>query len=268
METGAIDGPRPLAARGPRFFLATPHRAAAPRLLAGEAQHALRVLRLGPGDPLLGLDGEGGLWPLRIARAERDELELAPAGEPERDPAPGEPGAPLPWIELAVSWPRKGRAEEMLSALVQLGAAAITPLDARWRGNAPAPRAPDERWLRIAREACKQCERTWLPELSEAKAPSRLLEERAGAAIAVLDARQGMSFDTWARSIVPGHTAGIGTRERPILLAVGPEGGFTPEERELFLLRGATFVSLAPHVLRVETAAVAALAVAVCILKA
>ena len=180
---------------------------------------------------------------------------------PDNGWAPGEPGAPLPWIELAVSWPRKGRAEEMLSALVQLGAAAITPLDARWRGNAPAPRVPDERWLRIGREACKQCERTWLPEISEAKAPGRLLEERGGAAIAVLDARQGMSFDTWARSIVPGHAGGIGTRERPILLAVGPEGGFTPKEAAAIRVApNSKAISLGPRILRAETAALAAIA--------
>jgi len=249
----------------PRFFLAeAPSEARPGRLLPEDAEHARRTLRLGPGARIVGLDGAGGRWPLVVRGVERDEVTVALGGEPEREPAAGEPGSPLPWIELAVAWPRKARAEGMIGPLTQLGAAAITPLDARWRGEGPAPHRADERWLRLAREACKQSGRAWLPVLGGAATPAELLEERTASPIAVLDPHRGMAFDTWVRSLVPVCGAGPGTRERPIVLAVGPEGGFAPEELELFHLRGATSVRLAPHVLRVEVAAIAALAVAVC----
>ena len=56
--------------------------------------------------------------------------------------------------------------------------------------------------------------------------------------------------------------AGLGSEARPVVLVVGPEGGFTAEERDAFLREGATAARVAPHVLRIETAAEAALAVA------
>jgi 16S rRNA (uracil1498-N3)-methyltransferase len=51
------------------------------------------------------------------------------------------------------------------------------------------------------------------------------------------------------------------TREHPLLIAVGPEGGFEPDEERALDASGARAASLAPHILRIETAAIAALAV-------
>ena len=278
----------------PRFFLAQapgppPVRSgaaeAAPRgggaraaLLPEEALHARRVLRLAPGDRALGLDGEGHAWPLVVAAAgARGELVLEVAGEPRTTAAYGEPGAVLPWIELAVAWPRRARAEEMIGRLVQLGAAAITPLQARFTSAEPCPVEAPERWHKLAREACKQSRRAWLPRFHPASTPAGLAGRLAGpdpagseaghAALAVLEPAGGMALDTWVRSLVPGR-GGIGSRARPIVLAVGPEGGFHPLELDALLRAGATPVRLGPHVLRVETAAEAALAVAACILAA
>ncbi len=245
----------------PTFFLDGPPGEDPPRLAEGEAEHALRVLRLGHGDEILGLDGEGRRWRLRIVAKGKRDLGLEIVGAPACHPAPGDPGAPLPWIEIAVAWPRKSRAEGMISRLVQLGAARITPLLARHGGPAEAPEETPERWLRIAREACKQCGRTWLPRWSRRTSPEELARERKGAAIALLDPGAGMSLDTWLRSLHPAPL-GVGTRVHPIVLVVGPEGGFSPEEVEAFLERDATTVQVAPHVLRIETAAEAALAVA------
>ena len=122
----------------------------------------------------------------------------------------------------------------------------------------------------MLRESCKQCRRSWLPELGEPVTPLELVLARPGAPVALLDPQRGMGLDTWARSLelgpgVPGVTRdggdGPGTRTRPVLLAVGPEGGFDPAEREAFHRKGATSVRVAPHVLRIETAAEAAMAV-------
>ncbi|MEM7306038.1 MAG: 16S rRNA (uracil(1498)-N(3))-methyltransferase [Planctomycetota bacterium] len=262
----------------PRFFLQGHPEPGPPRLAEGEAVHATRVLRLRPGDPCVGLDGRGHAWPMRVAAVGRRDLGLELTGAPEHEPEPGTPGAPLPWIEVAVAWPRRPRAEEMLRRLTQLGVARITPLVARRSGPQSGPRSdagdgkrggegsstppePGEaRWLKLLQDACKQSRRAWLPDLGEARSPLELLLARPGAAVALLDPERGMSLDTWARSLAP--DAGCGTREHPIVLAVGPEGGFDAEERDAFHRKGATSVRLAPHVLRIETAAEAAMAVA------
>jgi 16S rRNA (uracil1498-N3)-methyltransferase len=240
------------------FFLAATEEQGGPELYPEDAAHARRVLRLKPGDELTGLDGCGGRWPLRVASIEGGQLAVESAGAGTRDPAPGASGAPLPWIEVAVAVPKEKRAESMLDRLVQLGAAALTPLSAE-RAQAhqrELSAGRRRRFERIAREACKQCGRTWLPEIHAATTPEELLAARPEAALVLLDPRSGRSLLEWARELGPE----TGTRARPILLVIGPEGGLTEAERERLLGAGACPVRIAPHVLRIETAAEAALA--------
>jgi 16S rRNA (uracil1498-N3)-methyltransferase len=245
----------------PAFFLAEEGGLEAPCLRDDDAEHALRVLRLGAGDALDGLDGRGNRLPLRIARVERGRAVLAVAGSVASVPEPGQEGSALPWFEVAVGWPRRTRVEDMVGRLVQLGAAAIRPLLCERRGPEEPPRHPGERLLRVAREACKQSGRLWLPEFGEPLAPRALAEARSSSPIAVLAPRAGLPLDTWLRSLRP-SPLGTGTRARPIVLAIGPEGGWAPEELEALEVLGASRVALGPHVLRVETAAEAAMAVA------
>lgn len=251
----------------PAFFLATVPGAKAPRLLAEDERHARKVLRLKRGDLVVGLDGSGHRWPLRVRSAGTKGLELESAGPVEEVPVPGASGSSVPWIEVAVSWPRRNRVEPMLSRLVQLGASAILPLDAAQRGPEEVAETVDPgseragRMDRILREACKQCGRAWLPVIEPARTPAELGEARQGALLGLLEPRAPLAFDTWLRSIRPAPI-GPGTRERPIVLVIGPEGGFTAEERNSLKEAGASPVWLGPHVLRVETAAEAAMAVA------
>jgi 16S rRNA (uracil1498-N3)-methyltransferase len=248
----------------PRFFLA--ERAAGdPELAPGESEHAVRVLRLRAGDQVMGVDGRGTLQPLEVRAVRGQRLELALAGPARLEPAPGDIGSPLPWIEVAVAFPRKARAEEMLGRLVQLGASGIVPLLARQANAAEVPRETPERWLKLTREALKQCERAWLPVLHAARSPADLARARKGSPIALLDLHAGMPFDAWLRSLRP-SPQGHGTRARPITLAIGPEGGFAPEESEALRAAGAQAVRLSPYVLRIETAAEAAIATAAAVL--
>ena len=251
--------PRP-PTRPPAFFL-TESSTPGPSLASADARHALRVLRLGVGDLLVGLDGRGRRFPLRVQRLGKDTLELESAGPPVRDPAPGQEGSAIPWIEVAVSWPRRNRVEDMLGRLVQLGAAAIRPLMTQQRGPEEPPEHAPERWLRIAREACKQSGRTWLPVFEPRLSPAELASHHSKAAVAVLEPEAGFALDSWLRSLTP-SPAGIGTQARPIVLVIGPEGGLTEEERSALLETGASPVWAAPHILRVETAAEAAAAIA------
>lgn len=247
------------ASSPPAFFLSDDAPPGEPRLRPEDEQHAARVLRLGMGASLVGLDGRGARHPMRVRALRKGSFELEPSGPVELVPAPGEEGADLPWFEVAVAWPRRNRVEDMVGRLVQLGAAAIRPLAARQRGPEEVPEAAP-RLERITREACKQSGRAWLPVLEPPLTPEQLAL-RATSAMAVLDPGAGLSLDTWLRSLLPAPI-GLGTRARPIVLVIGPEGGLAEDERGAFLERGASLAWLGPHVLRVETAAEAAMAVA------
>jgi 16S rRNA (uracil1498-N3)-methyltransferase len=183
-------------------------------------------------------------------------LEVEATGAVSREPAPGEPGASIPWIELAVALPREKRAEVMLDRLVQLGLAALTPL---WTGRSQGPRrdlsaSRRRRLERAAREACKQSGRTWLPVLNPTHSPDELAASREGTSVALLSPDEGMVLPHWAGRL----DEGLGTRLEPIVLVVGPEGGFTDDEARRLTEGGARRVRLGPHTLRVETAAEAA----------
>lgn len=244
------------------FFLAVSPEEGRPELFREEVEHALRVLRMQAGEVLTGLDGRGGAFPLRIVRADRHLLELEPAGLSWREPAPGEVDAKLPWIEVAAVLPRGSRAEDLVDALVQLGAAAITPLatDRAQGGRSDVSSARAARLERAAREACKQSRRTWMPALHPEIALADLLEARGHAAVCALHPGGLQDLAAWTRGLDRGR---FGSAEAPIVLLIGPEGGFSPAELDRLERHGVARAALGPHVLRIETAAAAALAVAV-----
>ena len=157
-----------------------------------------------------------------------------------------------------MAWPRAARAEAMLDRLVQLGAAAVTPLDARASGPKPPPKAGSlDRLERITRSALKQCRRGWMPRLSGAVSVETRAQALEGARVLVLDPAAPLALSDWLERV----DAETFTPATPLVLAIGPEGGFLEHELELWSAAGAERVALHPHSLRIETAAEAALAV-------
>lgn len=226
-------------------------------LAPDDEEHARKALRLQVGHAATGLDGRGGRWPLRVERRDPSELVFECTGEPERCPAPGESGSGLPWVEVLVSLPRGGRADDMFERLVQLGVAVVTPLVTErtqgfTRELAPARRA---RFERLAREACKQSRRAWLPALLEPVDLPSLASANAAGSTCVLSPRANATLLDWA---APQR---IGTRAAPWRVVVGAEGGFTDAELRALSDAHAQPVSLGPTILRIETAAEAALAI-------
>ncbi len=102
-------------------------------------------------------------------------------------------------------------------------------------------------WRAIAVSACEQCGRNRLPVID----PPRRLDEILGAAAP--DAARFV-FDPDGAGDLPAAPAATG-----IEFAIGPEGGFEPEELDWFRLAGFRAVRLGPRILRAETAAIAAL---------
>ena len=248
VRPGRLGGVEP-AASTRRFFLADP-QADRPQLLPEELRHALGVLRLGPGDPLLGLDGVGGLHPLIVRRATRSMLELERCGEVQREPRPGTAGAPMAWIEVAAALPKGARAESTLGRLTQLGISAFQPLVcARDQGFAREKVEKRGAGLeRACREACKQSRRAWVPEIRAGVRPAQLKELYGNFDAVLLSPEAAFGLLHWCAT----------PRSRPVALIAGPEGGF--DGAELAELGFAAPARLGPHILRIETAIEAAAA--------
>jgi 16S rRNA (uracil1498-N3)-methyltransferase len=194
----------------------------APRLGRDEDHHLRRVLRATVGEEVVVTDGRGA-W--RFAAVDEDGLRAT--GEVHRDPRPADTT-----LYLA---PLKGeRGEWALAKATEVGVARVVPLVSRrlvqrFRGETRDKVL--QRWRRIADESCGQCRRTHDLEIGEPVAPADVPLD-----VAVCDL--GGSAD-WS-----------GVRA----VAVGPEGGWDPQEWDDARRR----LSLGPTVLRGETAAVVA----------
>lgn len=233
---------------------------AAPELAPAELEHALRVLRLAAGDRFEGLDGAGGAFEIEVERVERRGLALRLVRELAREPEPGQSGAALPWIEVAASLPKGARAEELVGRLTQLGVARVVPLlcarsAEQARGASDGRRA---RLERLADEALKQSGRRWALEIAAEQGLDELCARAAAERILLSPRATERCFDWTAAASSAGRTW---SRERPLCLVAGPEGGFTDAEGASLRASGARELWLGPHVLRIETACEAAAAV-------
>ncbi len=221
-----------------RFFLTQPPRDGRAVLTGDEARHLARVMRCAVGDEVVVFDGCGTSWRARVATIGRDEvgLELGAAAI-----ASATPRVPL---TLAVALPKGERQKWLVEKLTELGVARLVPL-ATTRGVAEATPAAVERLARGVIEACKQCGRDALMEIAPPRSVAEIARDLGHGVTLVVADRDGLPLDT---------SAGEG---RPIIAVVGPEGGLTAEELATLEAAGGRRVSLGPHVLRVETAAIA-----------
>jgi 16S rRNA (uracil1498-N3)-methyltransferase len=217
---GGQPGREPLRAARALVFVADVE---APRIDPADRHHLERVLRLHHGDVITVCDGAGRWRQCHLA------ADPEPCSEVVVDPPPRP--------EVAVGFvPVKGdRPEWAVQKLTEVGVdriVAFTSARSVVRWDPDRSTRAMERLRRVAREAAMQCRRTWLPVL---EGPTTFAElARPGAALAEPD-----GAPPWA---VTG----------PVL--VGPEGGWTPEELDC----GLPHMSVGGHVLRAETAAVAA----------
>jgi 16S rRNA (uracil1498-N3)-methyltransferase len=224
-----------------RFFITTQPAGDRAVLEGDEARHLTRVLRAKVGDTVSLFDGRGREWPARVALLGRDRVELD-TGEPVIDPLPH---AAIP-LTLAVALPKGDRQKWMVEKLTELGAARLVPLETT-RGVAEATASAQARLERVVIEACKQCRRNTLMEIAAGRPLDRLLAEVPAGACVVIAHPGGRPLDT--ATVPPATTA--------MIALVGPEGGFTDDELCMADRAGVIRISLGPHILRVETAAIA-----------
>ena len=218
--------------------------------LKGEqAAHLARVLRAQPGQ-VFDVVANGFLHRAEIVTAGEDEVVFALHEELEAEAA-------LP-VHLLMAVFKFDHLEWGVEKATELGVARITPVIARRTekhlGLAAAKRV--ERWRRIVREAAQQSRRSDVPVVDDPMA--------LPAALAMVDATTKLLLaETEQENTLSAGLVGASD----VALAIGPEGGWTPEEMTLFSESGWKHVTLGPRILRAETAAIAALAVCAAVLS-
>lgn len=208
-----------------------------------EEHYLARVLRLRPGDPVTVIDGCGSQW-----RAQRGEGAWLEALEPERDPQP----PPRPRLCLALALPRQD-VELVWRMATELGIDRLQPLLAD-RCQSSGRRPTLERWSAVVREATEQCERLWLPQLEQPRTAEECLSASRGG-IKLLATTRREQLPTLEACL--SHAGQPRADLEEITLAVGPEGGWSPQEERLAEAAGWCPVSLGATILRTTTAAVA-----------
>jgi 16S rRNA (uracil1498-N3)-methyltransferase len=210
-------------------------------LRGDEARHAIRVLRIKPGETITVSDGKGLVADARCESVRGDSFVAHVLHRRRVEPS-------YPRVVVFPAVPKAGKLDLVVQKLTELGVDEIRPWGAarsvaRWDGE--RARKQGERLRAIAREAAKQSRRAWLPEvpdpapLQELPSLTVLLHEGASERLsAVLPAE-------------PPRVAG---------LIVGPEGGLTDDEVADLGERGARPASLGAAILRTETASLAAAA--------
>ena len=204
----------------------------------------MAVLRLAPGAPLELFDGQG----------RRFRAELTAAGVRVLEELPRE-AARRADVILVQALAKGEKMDVVVRKATEMGAARIVPLSAERavvrldteRGGTRA-----ERWRKVAQEAARQCGRSDVPRVDEPldwEAVFDLLRDEPD--------RRGVLLDPAADLRLSAAVRGAPR----LLLAVGPEGGFSTVERERALRQGMLAAGLGPLVLRTETAGLVALAV-------
>jgi len=232
-----------------RYFFISPDevRKENPRISGAEARHMLQVLRLAPGHRIGLVDGTGRGYTADIVGITDSGVQVVIRAEFE---APRE--SPLE-IVVAQALLKEKKMDRLVRQLTELGIAEWRPVASarsipRLEGGRLAARL--ERWGKIAMEAVKQCRRGRTPDIHPPVSLAELLAMD-------LSCRPKVAFWEEASRPLDAIEPGDGTCRR-ILVLLGPEGGFSPEEMAAATGSGFVAVGLGPRILRAETATVAA----------
>jgi len=209
-----------------------------------QSHYLANVLRMTPGAELLLFNGRDGEWLARIEAVAKKAVQLLPVERTRPQP-------PLPDLVYAFAPIKAGRLDYLVQKAVEMGAGLLQPVITQ---HTQMGRIGIERLQANALEAAEQCGILAVPPVREAVKLDRLLGEWP-------TGRRLIFCDEGAEGDNPLSLLGR-IEERKLGLLVGPEGGFSEEERrQLRALSFVTAIPLGPRILRADTAAVAALAV-------
>jgi len=202
-----------------------------------DTHHAVRVMRHKKGDIIWCIDGSGILFGVQL---EKTGSRTAVGTIVSECPAHNEP--PLE-ITLVCGLTLVSRMDWLIEKATELGVATVHPI----KGRRHVGPGRIKRWERMARSAAKQCRRGRIPDIHAPAPLDAILADLPGNALRLLADASGRGMP----SPVP--------KVDHVVVAVGPDIGFSPDERKSLLQNGFRPVSLGTRRLRTETAAVAIL---------
>ncbi|MBC5797092.1 MAG: 16S rRNA (uracil(1498)-N(3))-methyltransferase [Sphaerospermopsis sp.] len=211
-------------------------------LLTPQQQHyLLRVLRLQDGDKFIAMDGMGKWWLTHLKGETGEILELL------------EVKTELPVsITLMVALPKGNGFDDVVRCCTELGVSCIVPVLSDRTLINPSPQKL-ERWRRIAAEAAEQSERAFVPTILEPVAFSTAVNASAANQRYICEARGNYPHLTKVLNNLSGENID------EIVIATGPEGGWTDKEIEMAIKAKFQPVSLGCRILRAVTAPIVAL---------
>jgi len=233
-----------------RFFLPSAHCQTPVLLLAGrEAHHAAHVLRLGRGDQVIVLDGQGQNLDCRVVQVARDKVELKVL---ERHKI-----APLPYATtLAQAIPKGKLFEDIIEKATELGVRRIVPLVTErtvGRFNKQEEQRKLEKWRVVAIEAIKQCGSAWLPLVEPPMTVRKFADDQRSVELPLVGSLAAGAQHP--RTFFEGFRKEHAGPPKSVSVAIGPEGDFTPDELAVLQTAGARPITLGRLVLRTDTAA-------------
>ena len=219
--------------------------------------HLARVLRAKVGDEVVLLDGKGNAFRAVLVSIEKDRTQ---ARLIESVQLPPEPSIHL---TIAQAMVKGDKLEQVIQHGTEVGAGGFLPIQAeRSVVDVPAEKRIGRvtRWQQIARSAAEQSKRAIVPLVVAPSSFTELctiIQERGSPQCLGLLLHPDVSAEPLARVLRSVHTTNMDTQE--IVLAIGPEGGWSPREVSQAQEAQMRLVILGPRILRTETAALVAI---------
>jgi len=217
-----------------------------------QIHHLSNVLRFKAGDRIEVCDEQGRLYRGSIEKISAGEAVIRIKSSQEPDCEDKEIA-----ITVACAIPKKSKMDDIVDKLTQLGVERIIPMETervivRWDAHKENSRL--QRWKKIALNAAEQCRGCKLPVIEPARKIEEVLLEAHNYGLKLIPALTGerKQLKTLLNN---------GSQPSNIILLIGPEGDFTKKEVNLAVRAGFIPVTLGKRVLRVETAAVAAVSI-------
>lgn len=226
-------------------------------LCEAESHHCLNVLRLKEGDKITAFNGQGGEVHTEIETANKDQVQLKKSN-------PVQSIKSKIQIVLGQAIPKGKNMDLIIEKATELGVSKIYPIISDRSivriGSNELPKK-QEKWQRVAIEACKQSGQNWLPEIKTPKKTEELFQPNPPKYDLLLIASLQKGSKNLKEILSEYRIAHDQNEPSSVLMLIGPEGDFTPSEINLAMNFGCSPMTLGPIVLRSETAALYSLSI-------
>lgn len=232
----------------PRFYAPELDASVGEALLpVDEANHLTRVMRLGIGDEIAVFDGRGHEYRARVLSGARGKVRVELLDT--ITPAP-ESRVPLTLVQAVL---KGDKMDAVVRDATMMGVSAIEPIIT---SRTIARRSENARWSRVAVSSAKQCRRAVVPAIAVPQRFSDWLPTSAHGSKLILVEPSAGDHELCSLRVLEDHAPAS------LALIVGPEGGWTPEERQQAAQAGCMAVTLGGLTLRADAIATAAIAIA------